>query len=270
MDYKRFIPVIIILVGAFLLIFGLLWEEAPRRIEEVPPVEVEIVEEVPPEEPVALLAIVLDDFGYSKKNLKRIKELNIPITLAVLPNIYYSEAASSLASDNIEIILHLPMEPESLESSLEENTLTSGMDEGKIREVIDGDLKSVKNARGISNHMGSKGTRDERVVSVVMDEAKGRDMYFLDSMTTSGSVCEKIAKEKNVPFARRDIFIDNVLENGKIKEELNTASGIALKKGSAVAIGHDRRETVEALTEEAPLLKKKGIKFVKLSEVTRK
>lgn len=266
MNQNKLIPVIIVLVGAALLVFGLLWEGPPRKVEEV---EIEIIEEVPVK-PEALLAVVLDDFGYSKRNLDKIKELDVPITLAVLPNIYYSSAASSLSSSNIEIVLHLPMEPESLESSIEENTLMSGMTEERVRKIIDSDLKSVKNAKGISNHMGSKGTRDERIVSVVMDEAKKRDMYFLDSMTTPGSVCRKIAQKKGVPYAKRDIFIDNVLEEEKIKKELNKASNIALEKGKAVAIGHDRLETVQALKEEVPLLREKGIKFVKLSEVIKR
>ena len=49
----------------------------------------------------------------------------------------------------------------------------------------------MPHAIGFNNHMGSKFTEDERLMKVVIDTAKQRGVFFLDSKTTAKSVGEK-------------------------------------------------------------------------------
>jgi polysaccharide deacetylase 2 family uncharacterized protein YibQ len=44
---------------------------------------------------------------------------------------------------------------------------------------------------------------------------------------------------------------------------------VARSKGYAVGIGHDRKKTLEALTEAIPRLKKEGYRLVYLSELVK-
>lgn len=257
---RRFLIVFlgVLLVVNIVLIFRSSREEKPAKLE----VKVEEIKRAP------LVALVLDDFGYTKKNLEAIKAIGVPVTMAVLPNIAQSEAVCSFARDNgMEVILHLPMEPEVDKGSLEKDTIMVGLDDQAVRDILEKDLASVYSARGVSNHMGSKATSDRRVMGVIFEELKERDLFFLDSMTTNGSVGRDLAQELGIPYVRRDVFIDHQNESDHIKKQLAKVEKMALLEGSVVAIGHDRGTTVEVLAQVIPQMKEKGIEFVKLSEV---
>ena len=214
-----------------------------------------------------VICLVLDDFGYTTRNLQALKGIGAPVTLAVLPNLPYTRKVCAFARDNgMEVILHLPVEPENEEAGLEKNTLCCGMDEAEVRSIIEDDLRSVIYARGVSNHMGSRGTRDTRLMRTVMDELNKKDLFFLDSLTTRNSVCRQAAVEKGVPFASRDIFIDNKIDADAIRGQLKSLEKIALAGGRALGIGHDRPLTIEVLRVAVPEMRRKGIRFVKLSD----
>jgi len=218
----------------------------------------------------AVVALVLDDFGYSKKNLDALKDLKTPITFAVLPKAPYTEKVCSFAKKNgFEIIIHLPMEPEKETKSLERNTLTCEMTDAEIKKNVMDSFKSVPSATGMSNHMGSKATCDERLMTVVCKLLKKKNMFFLDSFTTEKSVSGKVAKKEGVPCIKRDIFIDHSADAIYIKERMNELEKMAFDKGYVVAIGHDRSLTVKVLEETIPQMKADGVKFVNLSEIVK-
>jgi len=215
-----------------------------------------------------LFALVLDDFGYNRRNLDALKALGIPLTVAVLPNAPYSGAVCSFAEENeLDVILHLPMEPENQTVPMEENTISGDMPGETVKANISDAFSSVLAAKGVSNHMGSRATRDCRLMAMVFDDLKQRQMFFLDSFTTGDSVCEKTAQDAGIPYVRRDIFIDNVGEKDSIKRQVKKAEKKALTDGSVVAIGHDRKMTIDVLRELIPGMEDRGIRFVRLSEL---
>jgi polysaccharide deacetylase 2 family uncharacterized protein YibQ len=216
-----------------------------------------------------VIAIVIDDWGYTLGNLETAGEIKYPITCAVLPNLKNTgQAASRLQAMGFEIILHLPMQPKE-GYRLEQDTITLSMDERQILAILDKDLKSVLFAKGISNHMGSRITEDPRIISLVLKEARKRNLYFLDSYVTSASVCPLLAKEIKTRFAKRDVFLDNRDEPEYIKSQLIRLKDLAAKNGLAVGIGHDRRNTISVLKEMIPRMAKEGYRFVFVSEIAR-
>ncbi|MCK4851767.1 MAG: divergent polysaccharide deacetylase family protein [Candidatus Omnitrophica bacterium] len=216
------------------------------------------------------LALVLDDFGYTRKNLAGLKAMGIPLTLAVLPDTPYSKAVCVFAGQSgMEIILHLPMEPERKTASLEHSTILADMDEETMKNIISSAFLSIPGAKGVSNHMGSKATKDARVLRIVFGELKKKGVFFLDSRTTDESLCPEIAKDTGITCIKRDVFIDNKLEAEDIARNMEKAVETARLNGSAVAIGHDRSVTVETLQEIVPRMEEKGIQFVTLSELAR-
>jgi len=220
-------------------------------------------------EPVFVL--VLDDFGYSEKNLEKVADMGISMTIAVLPNAPFSGKICSFSEQNgIETILHLPMEPGENTKFLETNTLDETMSDDEIMSIVRNGFFSVFSAKGVSNHMGSKATKDERIVNIVFDEIKKRKMYFLDSFTTQDSVCEEISLKKGIPYVKRDIFIDNNAEEAYIEKQLLTAEIMAREKDFVVALGHDRRITIDVLSKIIPQLRIRGIKFLTISEFIKK
>lgn len=227
---------------------------------------------IPPKAAVLIkgkIAIVIDDFGYNLNNLPLLKKIREPITVSVLPHLSYSRAmAENLNSLGFEVILHLPLEPKE-RYRLEKDTILTGMNEEAIKAITNRALDGTPFVKGTSNHMGSKATEDERTMSVVFKELKRRRLYFLDSLVTGKSVCRNVSKEVGVPFARRDIFLDNEPDSAYIKGQLNKLKLRAQRLGEAIGIGHDRKLTIEVLKEAIPEFKKQGFKFVYVSDLAR-
>jgi uncharacterized protein len=215
------------------------------------------------------IAIVIDDWGYHLNNLAIVQEIKQPITCAVLPNLKNSGlVAGELNRLGFEIILHLPMEPKE-RYRLENNTITAKMNAEGIRNIFEKDLASVIFAKGVSNHMGSRITEDEKVSTLVMAEAKKRNLYFLDSFVTAKSVCRKIARKIKIRFAKRDVFLDNQDNPEYIRRQVLELKNLSRKQGMAIGIGHDRKNTLMVLKEMLGALEGEGYKFVFVSELAK-
>ena len=110
--------------------------------------------------------------------------------------------------------------------------------------------------------MGSAATSDLRVMRTVLKHLLSRNLFFIDSNTASTSVGTQVAKEIGIKFNRRDVFIDNEMKPEVIKIQLERAKNIALRRGSVVVIGHDRKMTLLAIKEMVPEIEAAGVKFV--------
>ncbi|MEQ8192984.1 MAG: divergent polysaccharide deacetylase family protein, partial [Rhodospirillales bacterium] len=118
-----------------------------------------------------------------------------------------------------------------------------------------------------NNHMGSKFTEDRYGMTIVMKELRRRGLLFLDSRTTGKSVGAVIAHAVGVPYAERNIFLDNVNNLGEVRDRLAELEGIARRKGEAIAIGHPRDATIEALTAWLKDIKARGFVIVPITAV---
>ncbi len=215
------------------------------------------------------IAIVIDDWGYHFNNIDAAKSLKQPLTCAVLPNLKNSNlVAKKLKKSGFEIILHLPMQPKEI-FKLEINTITPDMDSTQVSSILNKALLSVKYAKGVSNHMGSAITENNRIMEIILTQVKKHKLYFLDSYVTAGSVCDALAKNMGVKFAKRDVFLDNQNDPEYVKGQLIKLKNLAEKQGSAIGIGHDRKNTLIALKEMVPRLVKEGYQFVYLSELAQ-
>lgn len=213
------------------------------------------------------VAFVLDDWGYNLQALPLLKEIDRPLTLAILPNLPYSERIAEEAfAEGKEILLHLPMEPQR-QLPAGKGRIDTAMSKAEIRQVLLLALGSVPYIRGVSNHQGSKATEDKRVMAAVMSSLKGTGYFYLDSMTTAGSVAEEAARRYAVPFCRRDVFLDNLMTEEAIQERIDELKSLAKQNGSAIGIGHDKTLTLEVIRRNLPLLEREGILVVGLSEL---
>ena len=219
-----------------------------------------------------LIAIVIDDVGLSDLYVKKIAAIDKPLTTALLPygasNI---KQAEMLRDSGKEIILHAPMMPHVL-ADLAPVTLSPEMSRVEIQENL---IKMLNRFNGVdivgmNNHMGSLFTERKQPMGYVMEVLKHRKMYFLDSMTTAKSVGKKIAEEFDVPYISRDVFLDNENDYEYIKGQLQEVEKIAQKKGYVIAIGHPRKQTIEALQDWLKSIEDRGFKLVYVSELVRK
>lgn len=249
------LSLLLILETAILASFLLGRKKPPR-----PPVKIA---------PAGKIAIVLDDWGYNLHNLALLEAIEYPLTVSVLPNLPYSRRiCEALVNDGVEIMLHLPMEPQE-KLRLEKNTLLTTMSQETVSNIITQDLSSVVYAKGISNHMGSQATQDRRLMESIFRELKKRRLYFLDSLVSAQSLGSTLAEEINLPFARRDIFLDNQEDAGYIRQQIAKLKARAKAYGQAIGVGHDRKVTLEVLKEIMPQIAKEGYKFVFVSEVVK-
>ncbi len=216
------------------------------------------------------IAIVIDDVGNEKKLSEILWSFPTPVTIAILPQISHSGYfAAEGKKRGFEVILHQPMEPI---RSFEKNDL--GMIEVKMtdQEIIDTlskNLASVPTAEGINNHKGSKATQDEHTIRAVVVELKKRGLFYLDSMTSPTSIGWQEAKAIHLPFAQRDVFLDNETETDYIHGQIDTLAQMARKRGYAVGIGHYKTNTLLVLKEEIKHLEDEGFDIVPLKKILR-
>ncbi len=214
------------------------------------------------------VVIIFDDAGGSLTDLDPVIALGRPVTVAVLPGLRYSREVATLAqAAGLEVFLHLPVEPEDVDMNLGPGGVTTAMTDQNIATMVRADLAWVPGVVGINNHMGSKGTADERVMRAILDVAKERGLIFIDSRTTLRSVGARVATEMRVPTAIRDVFLDNENDPEAIRERLKFLIAVAKRKGTAVAIGHTHRLTARVLAEMLPEFDRERIDIVPVSTV---
>lgn len=265
-----------IIVAAMALVIAAQWAYMFTMKRAAPPaIKPATIKEAPKtHKPVPLrakgtVAIVLDDWGYNVNNLPALDEIPYALTIAVLPNLPYSRTVgATLHGRGREIILHCPMEPLQ-KVPLEKNTILTTMDSSTIKKILDHNISTFPYIRGISNHMGSRATEDNRTMQIIMSELKAKKLYFLDSFVTARSVAESESFKAGVSFVKRDIFLDNNPDPEYIKQQIYKVLALAQRNGTAVAIGHDRKNTLEVLRQVLPEAAKNGYRFVNLSELVK-
>ncbi len=113
--------------------------------------------------------------------------------------------------------------------------------------------------------MGSRFTEYAPGMTLVLEELGRRGLMFLDSRTTPRTVSRSLARRFGVPFAERNIFLDNVNDVAAVRARLIELEDLARRRGSAIAIGHPRDATLEALARWLPLAKARGFLLVPVS-----
>jgi uncharacterized protein len=215
------------------------------------------------------IVFVIDDIGGHKKFKTQLASLGPKVTYAILPLLPYSKYFGHLSEKtHAEVILHLPLD--TVQDMIPgPGLIVSTMSDEDILELLARDLDSVPNHIGVNNHMGSRGTTDRRVMKLILSELKKRDLFFLDSYTTLGSVVREVGRAVGLPVLTRGVFLDNVDAQPEILGQLHRVEAIARTKGTAIAIGHYRKNTLNILAVEIPRLESKGFEIITLKEMLR-
>jgi polysaccharide deacetylase 2 family uncharacterized protein YibQ len=211
----------------------------------------------------AKLAIILDDLGNDRAAAEAIFALPYPLTISVLPDHAHSaEIAEEAHRRGYEVMLHLPMQSVGNEKP-EAQELRPGMPAGDVTSLVNQMLQAVPYAVGINNHQGSQATSDPALMSELMPILRGRQLFYIDSRTTSATVAFDTAREHGVRCAFRNVpFLDDLAEVNAVRKQLELALRGAHEKGEAVAIGHPHPATLQALSELLPHAEAKGVHLV--------
>ncbi|MDK2896417.1 MAG: uncharacterized protein PWP04_537 [Candidatus Atribacteria bacterium] len=197
------------------------------------------------------VAIVIDDLGYNLDQARPFLEFPAKLNLSIFPHLPLSSQIASLAAENgKEVLIHFPMEAlDSTQNQAETFLLRVGMAEEKVEQMLEQAFSQIPQAVGVNNHKGSKATEDVVLMETFLGLLKEKNCYFLDSLTSGGSVAFEVAQNQNLCSFKRDIFLDGILTEDYIIGQLNKAFQLSKEKGQAIAIGHANSVTFQALNK---------------------
>lgn len=214
------------------------------------------------------IALIIDDIGYSFTRARRFLELEIPITFAILPKLSNThDLASEIFDRGHEIMLHQPMEPYNSNIDPGPGALYVGDKAKRIAWIMEENLSDVPSAIGVNNHMGSKFTSCQKEIKETLRVIKERDLFFVDSLTSSRSMAYKTAKRLRLATAYRNIFLDNVPSESVILSQLFKLKRYAFAYGHAIGIGHPYTETAKAIGRFIRTFEKSDLCLVHISKL---
>lgn len=215
------------------------------------------------------LAILIDDSGATVSLAEEFSSLGIPLSFAVIPYLAKSrEVNEYLSQRGYTVILHLPMEGSDI--AVNEKTkglLTTSLSKEEIIQTFSDALENIGPVRGFNNHMGSVFTSSQEDMDIVLNYAKSKKLFYVDSKTIASSKGFSTAKKLGIPAAQCVHFLDNSKNVADIEVELEKAVKIAQRRGNALVIGHYHKNMIEALKNSKELLTNSNIKLVFIDEI---
>jgi polysaccharide deacetylase 2 family uncharacterized protein YibQ len=218
-----------------------------------------------PEQP--MIAIVIDDMGLDRARSERTVDLPAPLTLAYLA--YASDLAAQTRDARAaghELLVHVPMQP-GPGADPGPNAVLLGLDPAELDRRMAWNLSRFDNFVGINNHMGSQATADRPAMAKVMTMLRERGLLFLDSRTSGATVAQAEAEKHGIPALRRDVFLDHDPSPIAVRSALLDVEEVARRQGHAIAIGHPKDATIDALAEWLPDVRARGFALVPVSAV---
>ncbi|MBT8349655.1 MAG: divergent polysaccharide deacetylase family protein [Deltaproteobacteria bacterium] len=214
------------------------------------------------------IALIIDDIGYSIPRARDFLNLNIPITFSVLPRLLNSyNLAVEIHDKGHEIMLHQPMEPFNSQLDPGPGALFVRYEQQKITRIMEENISIAPYATGVNNHMGSRFTSSGGEMLEALNVIRDKNLFFIDSLTSGRSVAYKTAKKLQMPTARRNMFLDNCLEDNSILRQLQKLQIHAKIYGHAIGIGHPFPETARAIRQFISNYKLPNISLVHVSDI---
>lgn len=206
------------------------------------------------------LAIIIDDVG-TKSQVEAIKSLRLPLTMSFLPPSKARPHTPQLASHEKFYMVHLPME--AMHWSAEEPFTLRVSDS---QQVISNRIKEIKKlfpkVHYINNHTGSKFTADETAMNRLIYALNKNNINFIDSRTTAQTKAPMVMKNFGKSYVARDVFLDHHMDKPYVLKQIKLAIKTAKSHGTAIAIGHPHKNTLQALYESKKLFKDVDLVYV--------
>ena len=214
-------------------------------------------------------AIVIDDMGQDLAAAHKLLALDYPLTFSILPYQRYTQVIAQEAHRNgREVMLHLPMEPETgAHASPGEGAIRVGMHAAEVERVVQNDLALIPYVAGVNNHMGSRATQDAALMADVMSILARHRLYFIDSRTTAATVALEEARRQHLPAFYRTVFLDDTETVDYTLRQLQKFRQTVEEEGVALAIGHPHPTTIAALAKFLPQFERADIELVMPSQI---
>lgn len=236
-------------------------EYAPKEPKAIPPPSEKRIPRVSGTE--AKLVIIIDDVSY-ERDIAAIRSVGLPLVMSFLPPSPRHPETAQLATKESSYMVHLPMEAVRFTDE-EPDTLHVGDSEEKIANRITELKRLYPQVRYMNNHTGSKFTSDVPSMEKLLPILKKEGITFVDSRTIGTTKVPQVSKKFGLPYIGRDVFLDHEDGVGNVKCQIREAVEKAKQYGTAIAIGHPRPDTIQALKESKALLSE--VKLVGIDKI---
>jgi polysaccharide deacetylase 2 family uncharacterized protein YibQ len=206
------------------------------------------------------LTIIIDDVGTASQ-VKAIKSLKIPLTMSFLPPSPRRPNTPKLAAKESIYMVHLPMEAQNF-SAEEPFTLRVNDSQELITDRVTEIKRLFPKVEYINNHTGSKFTANETAMNRLVFALNRNHINFIDSRTTAQTQAPTVLKNFGLNYVARDVFLDHHMEKDYVLGQIKIAIKVAKSHGSAIAIGHPHKNTLQALYESKKLLKEVDLVYI--------
>lgn len=220
--------------------------------------------------PKLKLAILIDDVSMRSDTAYDFLKIDKKLTFAAIPFTPNMKKAKKILTEaGFPMILHMPMESigNSYLNNKTKGLVKTTMSNTEVENSFIAALEDVGEVEGFNNHMGSKFTSNREKMDIVLNLAKKRGLYYVDSRTSRKSIAFDLAKEKKISSYYCSIFLDNKKETEYIKERIKLAVERTKKNGKVLAIGHYHKATAKAILEMLPYIEKQGVELVYVKDV---
>ena len=211
----------------------------PQEQEKKPDVSAYPIQDLPELPSKGKLIFVFDDAGHNLEQLQYFLDLPFPCTIAVLPKLPNSrETARRIRAAGKELILHQPMQAVNPNIDPGKGAVKPGMNREEIKKIVASNVEEIGPIAGMNNHEGSLITSDKEAMEAVLELCREKNIYFLDSRTSSKSVVPQVAKKLNMNIWERAVFLYNKKDKAYMKKQIIEGLEIASQRGEAIMIGH--------------------------------
>lgn len=221
--------------------------------------------------PRGRVCILVDDVGYTGKGLPIYLNMNMPVTISVLP--FYDTSAKYATQswqEGFEVMLHMPMLSSLPVYYRYENLIDPALSEAELIQRFHRVIRAVPHILGTNNHEGSKATQSEYAMNTVMRElGKLHHLYFIDSFTSQNSVAFQYARQYGIPASRRNFdFLDNTKTEQAIMEKIEELIRYSLANPvrTPITILHEKEAPARAMHKMLPEFRRQQIEIITPSE----
>jgi len=192
------------------------------------------------------LAIILDDVSFPSE-VRSVKSIGLKkVNFSFFPVTNKHPQTAELASREPFYMVHLPLEAMHFTAE-EPKTLHVNDSIQKIEKRLSEIKKDFPRLRYVNNHTGSKFTSNNQAVTKLYKAARGLNLDIIDSRTIASTKLPEVYSHFNRKLLSRDVFLDHQSDVNYICGQIKIAVKTAIHNGKAIAIGHPRKHTIEAL-----------------------
>lgn len=193
------------------------------------------------------LVLIIDDIAV-KEHADMVRSIGLRVTPSIFPATRTHPDTPQIARGFEFFMIHLPMQAQHF-GRPEIGTLNIGDSFESILARVQKIRADFPRAKFINNHTGSKFTSDAESMIKAYEAFERTGFTFVDSRTVASSVVAKIAKKYGKPYIARDVFLDDDTAKSSVKKRLKEAVELAKRRGFAIAIGHPKKNTIDAIKE---------------------